>query len=177
MLPDELCDCSFSDNENSDNYFSDIENDHEDIILNIKEDTKFIYDDIFNMETDIFTYNIFTNFYIINKYKECIELDKNFGLNSNMYYIEFIKSLPWTKKLDAILDSYTSCYELMENHFRKKPDRPNIIFDSVPIKYNRIYYVYILWSTEGCVNCEKDKEKRCSVYNKIYKFLEKKYVI
>lgn len=110
---------------------------------------------------------------MINNYKKCIELDKNNGLNSNIYYINFIKSLPWTKQLDEILDSYTTCSELMENHFRKKPDKPNIIFGNLPTIYNKIYYEYIFWATE-CVECQKNEENRCTIYNKIWNFLNKK---
>jgi hypothetical protein len=111
---------------------------------------------------------------MLNKMKECIELDKNNGLNSNKYYLYFIRSLPWTKDIDKILDNYTNCSELMENHFRKKPDRPNITFGNVPIKYNKYYYQYILQTNEQCIECQKNEINGCIIYNKIYKFLNKK---
>lgn len=227
-LPDELCDCSISEEDN--NYFSDIENEVIDIDINknnkccycikcpypdymldtinfdekiykvcdankislynklvneknnsnnykvktyISGTNEFIHDDIFNIEENIFRYEIITDFYMLNKMKECIKLDKNNGLNSNQYYLKFICSLPWTKDLDKILDNYTNCSELLENHFRKKPDRPNITFGDVPIKYNKYYYNYVFWATD-CVECQKKEEKKCPIYNKIYNFLEKK---
>jgi hypothetical protein len=110
----------------------------------------------------------------LNRYKKCIELDKNNGLNSNYYYLKFIRSLPWTKELDNILDKYTNCIDLMENHFRKKPDRPNITFGDIPIQYNKFYYNYVLQMSEACIECEKEDDNRCPVYNKLLNFLKKK---
>lgn len=126
---------------------------------------------------DIFKYEIITDFYMLNKIKKCIELDKNNGLNSNEYYLDFIRSLPWTNDLDKILDNYTNCSELMENHFRKKPDRPNITFGNIPIKYNKYYYQYILQTNEQCIECKKDEINGCTIYNKIYNFLNIKMKI
>lgn len=134
---------------------------------------EFINDDIFNIEKDIFEYKIFNDYFMINNIKKCIELDKNNGLNSNKYYLDFIYTLPWTKELDYVLNKYTSCHELMENHFRKTKERPNITFCNVPIRYNKYYYEYILWATE-CIECQKNDENNCLIYNKIINFLNKK---
>lgn len=170
MLPNELCDCLSSDEE-LDNSFSDIEENIENNEYNIN----FINEDIFDIELDIFKYEIINDFYIINKMRECIELDKIVGLNSNKYYLKFIQSLPWTKELDEVLDNYTNCSQLLENHFRKKPDRPNITFCKVPIKYNKIYYSYVLQTNEACIECQKDEENGCSVYNKLNNFINNKF--
>lgn len=134
----------------------------------------FIKDDIFNIDFDIFSYKIFTDYFIFNEYKKSMESDILIGNNSNGNYLKFIQSLPWSKELDKILDAYTSCDELMENHFRKKPDKPYITFGNLPMKYNRIYYQYILQSSEQCIECESNEEGSCNTYNKIYKFLMKK---
>lgn len=135
----------------------------------------YIYDDIFNIENDIFKYEIFTDYHIISEYNKSIALDKKMGYNSNKYYLDFIKSLPWTYELDKILDSYTNCNQLMENHFRKKPDKPGIIFGNLPIKYNKLYYIYVLYSSENCIECQKNEEEGCIIYNKLIKFLNKKF--
>lgn len=135
----------------------------------------YINDEIFNIENDIFSYQIFTDHYVYNEYIKSINLDKSIGLNSNRYYLNFIKSLPWTNELDKFLDNYTNCSELMENHFRKRPDRPNITFGNLPIKYNRIYYQYILYTNENCIECQKDEETNCIIYNKLINFLNKKF--
>jgi hypothetical protein len=128
-----------------------------------------------NIENDIFQYEIINDYYMITKMKECIELDKNNGLNSNIYYLRFIKSLPWTKELDAVIDTYNNCSQILENHFRKKHDRQNITFCSVPIKYNRFYYEYVLWTSEACTECEKNEENGCPIYNKLNNFINKKF--
>lgn len=141
--------------------------------LYISGTNKFIYEDIFNIDLDIFDFNVFTYYSILNEYKKSIELDRKNGLNSNKYYLNFIKSLPWTEGLDKTLDTYTNCNELMENHFRKKPDKPNIIFCKLPIEYNIIYYEYIFWATE-CIECQKDEDNNCIIYNKLWNFLNKK---
>lgn len=134
----------------------------------------FINDDIFNIDLDIFSYKIFTDYFIFNEYKKSMEADISKGNNSNGNYLNFIWSLPWTEELDELLDAYTSCDELMENHFRKKPDKPYITFGNLPIKYNRIYYQYILQSSESCINCQKNKNNSCNTYEKLYNFLLKK---
>lgn len=217
LLPDELCDCSSSDDEAQiienekdskcsfctkcvfPDYMLDIIsfdgkdykvcdskkvslynklindkkiNGSNNLITNNNNDV-YINDDIFNIEDDIFKYEIFTDYYIITEYNKSIKLDKISGCNSNKHYIDFIKSLPWTYKLDKILDSYTSCSELMENHFRKKPDKPSITFGNLPIKYNKFYYMYVLYTSEQCIECQKNEEG-CIIYNKLINFIKKK---
>jgi hypothetical protein len=124
---------------------------------------------------DIFNYEIINDYYIKTKMMECIELDKNNGLNSNQYYIKFIESLPWTAELEILLNTYTNCEQLMENHFKKKPDKPNIVFGTVPTKYNKIYYDYVLQTSEACTECQKYFELCCPIYNKLSKFIDNKF--
>lgn len=135
----------------------------------------YINDEIFNIENDIFSYQIFTDYYIYNEYIKSINLDKSIGFNSNIHYIKFIQSLPWTYELDKTLDKYINCEDLMENHFRKKPDRPNITFCNIPIKYNKLYYRYVLYINKQCINCQENEEEGCNVYNKLINFLNKKF--
>lgn len=193
--PVELCDCSQSDNE--DNTFSDIDEDIDDIPRLINEENVFIHkndkdyhlyqndtiiDDnliipfISNINLDIFQYDIINDYFMITKFIESLKLDKEIGgLNSNKYYLKFIKNLPWTKELDSVLDTYTNCKQLMENHFMRIPDRKNITFCNVPTKYNKFYYKYVLQTNELCAECQKDPEICCLTYNKLDKFINNKF--
>lgn len=89
--------------------------------------------------------------------------------------MEYIEKIPMTIELDKIINRYDTCNNFFNDYIRKIPDKPNIKFGNIDMKYNKFYYLYIIiCMNEICIDCQDSNNKSCYINDKMEIFFKKK---